>query len=316
MDAFGLGGEVALPAALRASATAFYRRHRDLIELRSLIGGVPTYSTFFNVGTLSDYGLDLVLASARARGLSFHAAYTLAFARGTDAGFLVSTGSFTDFDAPGTIYPAESDVRHALDLAATFRIPEGDDGLPLLGGLSLGAVFAFESGRPYSAVRGAEFSVNDTFTGPREGEVNGQRTPAVYQLDLRLDKGFRLGASRLGVFVWVENVLDTENVLAVYRATGRADSDGFLATPNGQSFLDTSPDPDATAFNYAAYVGGPVNVGGNQSAGGPFFYGQPRLVRVGVRLGLCRRAGRDETSAPRPPEGDRGAATRGAAAQT
>jgi hypothetical protein len=77
-------------------------------------------------------------------------------------------------------------------------------------------------------------------------------------------------------------VLGTRNTLAVYRATGRADADGFPGTPAGQQALDT---PEAQA-GYAAYTGGPVNVGGVQSTGAPYFYGRPRLVRLGVVLGL------------------------------
>jgi hypothetical protein len=82
----------------------------------------------------------------------------------------------------------------------------------------------------------------------------------------------------------VQNLLDSRSVLAVYRATGLPDYDGYLDSEGGQAFLDSAPFPDARAFNYNAFVGGPVNNGGNQSSGGGFFYGQPRRVRLGFLL--------------------------------
>ena len=111
---------------------------------------------------------------------------------------------------------------------------------------------------------------------------DGARLPWTVQADVRVERRFALGAAALTAFVWAENVLGTRNTLAVYRATGRPDSDGFAATEVGQQTL---AGPGAQA-GYAAYVGGPVGVGGVQSTGAPFVYGQPRQVRVGVVLGL------------------------------
>ena len=60
------------------------------------------------------------------------------------------------------------------------------------------------------------------------------------------------------------------------------DQDAFFLSPAGQAFLSGSPDPAGTLFNYGAYTGGPVNVGGNQSSAGGLFYGLPRRVRIGL----------------------------------
>ena len=102
------------------------------------------------------------------------------------------------------------------------------------------------------------------------------------RLSVRVERRFALGAAALTAFVRAENLLGTRNTLAVYRATGHPDADGFPATPGGQQALAT---PGAQ-LGYAAYTGGPVNVGGAQSTGAPFFYGQPRQVRLGAVLGL------------------------------
>ena len=98
---------------------------------------------------------------------------------------------------------------------------------------------------------------------------------------MRLDRRFGVGQASVTAFVWAENVLGTRNTLAVYRATGQPDADGYPATEAGQFQLAAPAD----RLLYEAYTGGPVNVGGVQSTGAPFVYGQPRQIRVGLVLG-------------------------------
>jgi hypothetical protein len=108
----------------------------------------------------------------------------------------------------------------------------------------------------------------------------------VSQFDLRVEKRFTVGPGTLNAFVWIENVLDTRNTLAVYRATGEPDSDGYLATPGGQTYITNQASPASGTFNYLAFTGGPVNIGGVQSTEGSIFYGSPRRFRLGLRLSL------------------------------
>ena len=59
------------------------------------------------------------------------------------------------------------------------------------------------------------------------------------RIDLRVDRGFDIPNSnaRVSVFLWVQNVFDSDNINDVWRFTGLADNDGFLATPGGLAFL-------------------------------------------------------------------------------
>ena len=98
---------------------------------------------------------------------------------------------------------------------------------------------------------------------------------------MRVDRRFAAGPASVTVFAWAENVLGARNEFAVYRATGEPDRDGFPATPASQSVLATPGD----RLLYEAYTGGPVNVGGRQSTGAPFVYGQPCQIRIGLVLG-------------------------------
>ena len=111
------------------------------------------------------------------------------------------------------------------------RVGPSVGGVSLLGGLGFGAVFSAQSGRPYTSLSAAGFSVGDTFTSEASGTINSARLPWMRQLDLRVDKQFGAGPGTVTAFLWVENVLGKKNVLAVYRATGEAGNDGFLDTP-------------------------------------------------------------------------------------
>ncbi len=290
-DDFGVGVRVQPVEPLQFESTAFYRRYSDVVERGVLDGGFLSYGTYRSVGTVSSYGVDLALRIARTRGLALRANYTLAFANGTGSdaavtGSVVWRGTF----APDVSSPADYDTRQALDVAADYRFVERVGprvgSVSLLGGLGFGAVFSAQSGRPYTALSAAGFQVGDALTSPVSGTINSTRLPWTRRMDLRVDKLFLVGPGTVTAFLWIENVFDTQNVLAVYRATGEAGSDGYLDSPGGQSYVVNQPDPDAGAFNYLAYVGGPANIGGSQSTSAPLFYGPPRRIRLGVRLTL------------------------------
>ncbi|HEX9951209.1 MAG TPA: hypothetical protein VGB53_05525 [Rubricoccaceae bacterium] len=271
--AAGLGVEVQASPALTLAATAFGRQTRDIAALRSFAGGFPQYAGVDSYGGRDEAGIDLTAHLARTRGVAVAAGYTFSIASdatgGSVAGLLVSADSA----------PSLGETRHALDLALDARVPAG---LGLLSGTGVGVVVAAQSGLPYTALgTNTGFSVLDTFTPNIAGSVNSARLPWTTQVDVRVDRRFAAGPASITVFVWAENLLGTRNVLAVYRATGQPDRDGFPETASGQSVLATPGD----RLLYEAYTGGPVNVGGRQSTGAPFVYGQPRQIRIGLVLG-------------------------------
>lgn len=287
VDDVGLGVQGEPLQGFSVRGTAFYRRHGDVIRREVLRGALPEYGTYRNGGTATVYGLDVVGALARTRGLSLRAGYVLAFA---EADVMNTLGAGSAVGGIAGTAPSNADVRHALDVAAEYRIAEGAGpriaGAAVFGGLRIGVLFFAQSGRPYTTLSSPGFSVTDPFTSDVADGINGARLPWVSQLDLRIKKRFRIGPGVLGAFVWVENVLGTQNVLAVYRATGEPDRDAFLDTPSGQVYIANQSSPASGTFNYLAYTGGPVNIGGAQSTGGPLFYGPPRRVRFGLRISL------------------------------
>ncbi len=268
--AAGLGVDVQATPLLSVGVHGFTRQTRGLPALRQFAGGFPSYVGVAGDGGRNETGIDLTARLARTRGVTVAAGYTLAFATDLD----VQLGGTAFGPVVLGSQPSAGDTRHALDLAVDARVPAGR-----LRGLGAGVVVAAQSGRPYRALApNTGFSVFDPFTS---NVADVARLPWTSQVDLRLD--YRFGAGPVGVtaFVWAENVLGTRNVLAVYRATGEPDADGFPATPAGQSVLTAAGD----RLLYEAYTGGPVNVGGVQSTDAPFVYGGPRQIRVGLVLG-------------------------------
>ena len=274
-------------AALTLSG--FYRTQENKISNRRLDGGLPTYGTYLNADFTTTKGAEVGFELRRTNNLAVNANYTLSFAQGTGSdanatAVIVWRGEYF----PQFISPADFDQRHTANLSLDYRF--GADEGPMVGGTRLlenfgvNVLAVYGSGRTYTPLVGSQFSVNDSFTAPAAGTINGSTLPATYRVDLKLDRSFDLGfaGSSLKAYLWVQNLFDTDNVLAVYRATGLANTDSYLETPGGESFLENALDPNGAAFNYSTFVASPVNVGGFHTSSGGLMYGQPRQIRLGL----------------------------------
>ena len=286
---YELGLRQRLGTSTALTISGFYRTQENKISNRRLIGGFPSYGTYLNADFTTTKGIEFGFDLRRTRNLALTANYTLAFAQGTgsDAGatsIIVWRGSVF----PNTIAPADFDQRHTLSVSFDYRF--GEEEGPMIGGerllenMGLNILASYGSGMAYTAVAGSSFNVNDSFTEDAVGSINSAHLPSTSRIDVRLDRRFRIGSASLTAYAIVLNLLDTRNVLAVFRATGLPDNDGFLATNGGQTFVAARPDPVAAAFLYNTYIGGPVNVGGSHTSASSLMYSQPRRIRLGFAL--------------------------------
>ncbi len=286
---YELGLRQRLGASTALTISGFYRTQENKISNRRLIGGFPSYGTYLNADFTTTKGIEFGFDLRRTRNLALTANYTLAYAQGTgsDAGataVVVWRGEVF----PNTIAPADFDQRHTLNASVDYRF--GEDEGPMIGGsrllenLGVNVLARYGSGMAYTALAGSSFNVDDSFTDDAVGSVNSARLPSTTRIDVRVDRRFRVGGASLTAYVNVLNLLDTKNVLAVFRATGLPDNDGYLVTNGGQGYLTTQPDPAAAAFLYGAYIGGPVNVGSRHTSASSLMYSRPRRVRVGFLL--------------------------------
>jgi len=137
------------------------------------------------------------------------------------------------------------------------------------------------SGSPYSQ------QVNITDQGsfsPQnaglDGTTNGSRLPWSYRLDLQIDRNFELEfgkedkkiAAMLNVYVRITNLLNQQNLLSVYRATGNWDDDGWLAAASSQISIQNQTDEQSYRDYYQMKIQNPFNISA------------PRTIRLGVKL--------------------------------
>ncbi len=282
---YELGFRQRLGDRAAVSLSGFYRTQENKVTTRNLTGGLPAYGTFLNQDFTTTQGAEVNFDLRRTNNLQVNANYTLSFAQGTGSdasstGTVAWRGNYF----PQFISPSDFDQRHTANVTLDYRLGAGDG--PMIGGIrpfenfGINLIGQFGSGQRYTRLLpNTQFNVTDSFTPNVSGTVNGAQLPATTRLDLRVDRQFNLGFSdsHLRAYVQVQNLLDTQNRLAVYRATGQADEDGFANTSNGISLLDTP----GNLFNYQAFTGGPVNIGGSQSSGAGFFYSAPRQIRLG-----------------------------------
>ena len=282
---YELGFRQRLGERAAISLSGFYRTQENKISVRTVTGGFPAYSTFFNADFTTTQGAEINFDLRRTNNLQVNANYTLSFAQGTGSdasstGTVAWRGNYF----PQFISPSDFDQRHTANVTLDYRLGKGDG--PLVGNIrplenfGINLIGQFGSGQRYTRLEsdGITF-VGDSFTPNVSGTLNGSTLPASTRFDLRVDRAFNLGFqdSRLRAYVQIQNLLDTQNRLAVYRATGQTSEDGFVDTSAGQNLLNTP----GKVFNYQQFTGGPLNVGGQQSSNAGFFYSAPRQVRLG-----------------------------------
>ncbi len=286
---YQLGFQQALSEDSRLSISAFYREMRDMMQVQRVLFAYPIeYTTFGNIdfGTVKGLSLSYDLIR-RVNNILLNANYTLQFADGTGS----NTTSQLNLVGAGqpnlrTIVPLDQDVRHTFNVNLDYRFAGGREyNGPTVGGRDIfantGINFAFRgrTGEPYTRQANptptAQFGVaNRSFM---QGTINGSRLPFNYKLDIRIDKDFVLNSDGakplfLNIYFVSQNLLNTRNIVGVYRFTGSATDDGYLASPEAEEVLRAQLDRQAFLDQYLAKVSNPSN------------FAQPRRMQIGAKL--------------------------------
>jgi hypothetical protein len=243
------------------------------------------YRTYdnFDFGTVK--GFTTTFDLRRTGNVWMRASYTLQFADGTGSGpttglNLVNTGQ------PNlrTISPLDFDQRHRFQATFDFRYGGGKDyNGPMIAGkqifqrTGINVVSILGSGTPYSRSSAVVSEGTGASNYRLDGTLNGARLPWQFTTDLQLDRDIPLTfgddeskakSANLNVYLLVTNVFNTENITGVYRYTGSATNDGYLAQLTDRSQID----PESFRDLYSAKVNNPFN------------FGAPRTIRLGVRF--------------------------------
>ncbi|MBI1286647.1 MAG: TonB-dependent receptor plug domain-containing protein [Flavobacteriales bacterium] len=275
----------------------FYREMRNQIATIRISEAYPkTYLTYGNIDFGTVKGLTVSYDLRRTKNIRLTLAYTLQFADGT--GSNVNTGiNLVNSGFPNlrVIQPLDFDQRHNIVLNFDYRFFMGDkytgpksitkNGKTInwLQGFGVNAVIRAGSGNPYSRQSNTTAAVLGGSTPFLAGSVNGSNKPWQFRIDMRVDKditinwtkgkvGKKAKSSNLNVYVDFQNLLNTKNILSVYRKTGNPEDDGYLAAAEFQSSIAAQTNEQSFRDLYAVAVNNPGN------------YSLPRRVRLGFIL--------------------------------
>ncbi len=300
---YELGFQQKLSNSSSIKISAYYREQRNMIQAYRFSGAYPiSYISYNNIDFGTVQGITLSYDLRRTGNIWLKATYTLQFASGTgsnsESGLnLVQTGQ------PNlrTITPLDFDRRHAFTAIFDYRYGEGKDyngpkitrrvkgtdkvkTILLLKNTGLNISMNGGSGIPYSKSSTVVGTQVGSGSYQLEGQINGSRMPWQFRIDARIDKDIEIKTKKKGgksgrplymnVYLEVLNVLNTKNIMAVYRATGNPDDDGYLAANQFQAQIQAQTNEAAYRDQYAISVNSPYN------------YSLPRRIRLGLSLGF------------------------------
>jgi outer membrane receptor protein involved in Fe transport len=279
---YELGFRQRLGARSAFTISGFYKTIDNLIQLETIAFGYPNGYTFYgnnDFGTVK--GVQFEFDLRRTNNVAFNANYTLQFANGTGSDDNTATqiawrGPADGSGFPNTLSPLDFDRRHSINLNLDYRLGKGEG--PRIGdtaflqNFGVNIVWSIRSGKPYTALQGPNPAYN-SFILPPAGRLNGDNIGWSNLMNARVDYRFNLSQNlNLTAFLWIQNVLNSDNVLAVYRATGLAGEDGWRSSGEGQDFLSNQEIPANADYLYGVRIGDPFN------------YGIPRQWRLGLRF--------------------------------
>ena len=288
---YSVGFKQALTNKSALTIEAFYREMRNQVQVIARQDAYPrTYSTWGNIdfGTVKGFTFTYDLRRLRTDNIKVRLAYTLQFAEGTGstqstAANLIRAGKA---NLRSTL-PLNYDQRHTIVANVDYRYGAGKDyNGPIIGEKQIlkntGANLQFNvgSGNPFTrqAFPTGTSLISGGGSGIIDGSVNGSRLPWQFRIDARVDRDikFKVGPKNkelnLNVYLWVLNVMNQQNILSVYRATGTTSDDGYLDDPRYAQTIASAVDVQAFREQYIMRTNRPTN------------FVLPRRARLGVIL--------------------------------
>jgi hypothetical protein len=290
------------PTPLTAVRGNLYVKRLDGLVASVPLGTDPDSSIFGNSDFGTVKGFEVILEREPAQGWGIRASYTLQFATATATNAFqilrrIRVDTLTgDTISPARVeFPLDYDRRHSVSVIGQARVNDGAGprilGVHVVAGLEAAAVFKYGSGLPYSMTNTA----GDTLIGL----PNSFRLPPEYQLDLLIRRPLKIGRYAGGVYLDLRNLTNRRNVIAVRRDNGQPGLDSTTLNTLAQQAYAAHPDPipyESPRYRRWAdsdgngYVDGvnellPLYLSAARDFAQPLFYfGPPRLVRLGVEL--------------------------------
>jgi hypothetical protein len=261
--------------------TAFYKDIQDQIQFIQVQPepGTSTevYHSLANRDFSTSKGVETKFTLRRTNRVSAQINYTFSDVRSTASDQAGSNGIWQLGLPPSALprftFPTNFDQAHRGALLLDYRFGRNDGG-PILEQLGANILFTFNSGHKFTRIEDpsrAPEGTDERRRAPIES-IGASTTPWFFQLDMRLDKTVSIGPLEANFFIYVINLLGTENVVNVFSRTGSASSDGYFLTQGG--YADVASLGQGFKDMWLSLNNG-LNSGN---------YGPPRQIRFGLRL--------------------------------
>jgi len=276
--------------------TGFYKDVSGQIQIQRQLAAnganVAGYNVYANGDFVTTKGIEVSIRLRRINRLRAQFNYTFSDAQGTGSTVNAAVSSVEQGSLyPTVISPLDFNQRHKGSVNLDYSFGKNDGG-PILEQVGANLLATFNSGHPFTrstgsigqqgSATGALVESDARFSVPLEA-VNASTTPWFYNFDLRVFKGFEIGGVNAEIYFYVQNLLNTKNVINVYRRTGNAFDDGFLSNPDLSANIIAGLGAGYEELYTNANL---VNGRHYRNTTGNELYGTPRQIRFGMRLEL------------------------------
>jgi hypothetical protein len=260
--------------------TAFYKDILDQIQFTQITPSAgsttPVYSAYLNSDFSTAKGLEFKFTLRRTERVSAQINYTFMDARSTASNQTGSNGIYQlgiGPDAlPKMVFPTDFDYQHRGAVLLDYRFGKNDGGA-ILQQLGLNLALQFNSGHAFTRLQ-METNTTDQRNRIPVESIGSSTTPWFFQLDGRLDKTVAIGPLDVNFYIYVINILGTDNANNAWLRTGDPKSDGYFQTAGGSANVATLGPEYVSMYNQ-------LNLGRNSGNFGP-----PRQIRFGLRLDI------------------------------
>ncbi|MCU0643926.1 MAG: hypothetical protein MUC94_06660 [bacterium] len=285
---------------LNIGAVVFHKITEGHLQCDRIVADPSSYiSNYFiltNNGEAIAKGLELSLQYNN-RGFASFLNYTLSDIRGFNSYPISNLAEvehgINDSNPPETQAQKKSTLdynqRHRINALLSYEVNETKSNW--LAGTGFYLLFRFNSGHNFTLYEGP-FGPYGAYLGsllhdadPRwRTEAAHIITPWNYQFDFKLDRQFLFGGIGVTAFVYIQNLLNTKNVLHVYWRTGATSEDGSfdLCPGSKEIFIENLGEEFFVLYNL-------INLQHRQhyqmQQGGDLF-GRPREIRFGFQIEL------------------------------
>lgn len=290
---YEIGFRQQLSSVAAFDLTGFYRNVKGQVQVDKVSAASRTFNILVNGDFATTKGLEFSMTLRRVQRIQAQLNYTLSQAEGTGSTRTSNVAALERATArPNVVNPLDFAQTHRGSINLDYRYGNNDGGI--LENFGANVLFTFNSGHPFTFAQsevgqanaynsGVDY-MNDTRSRRALEEVGSSTTPFNQIFDLRLDKSFNL-TNKLGatVYMRVNNLFNTKNVINVYNATGNAEDDGFffnINEPTRNGYLEAHGEDWVNQYQA-------INIVNGQSYWdqlGLQLYGNPRQIFFGVKL--------------------------------